>query len=476
MRRNLDANDVHSAHCSGSCFYGESKEKERICMNRHLTPPNDVRFQTSASSSALLNAVPAKRLLPVTKPLAFGLRFSKLLAPASKNLLLRARKTTLNAHAMKTAALRFKTLAAGLVLTGSFITTLKAVDAYTDPVGYYTLGITGASDNVMSLPMVRDAVFAGVADNGTTPFTENSFTALAGTASPGWTANQFAYVAATQPQTYYVEFTSGALKGLYYKIVSNTANSVTLDMEGDSLLSHSLPGNPTAALADGDSFKIRPYWRVKDVFEVGGTPIIEGRSTVQDVKDDILIPNNSVVGINKAAEKTIYFLTGQGWRSENDANDYANFVLRPNESFIVRRRNAANVNLTNLGGVLMNKQIAFVPGGDATTANDVYISLNRPAAVSLNDSGIANVMTPSPAPYRKQDLLMVFPTGAGFDRTPSTIYYFLAGQPAGQGWRKAGDDANATTGQTTMIEPGKTYLIRKRAGTQGKDWVNDPNY
>jgi hypothetical protein len=88
---------------------------------------------------------------------------------------------------MMTTALRSCSLALGLALTGSFATRVQAVDAYTDPVGYYTLNIVGASDNVMSLPMVRDAVFAGTVGGGINP---TGFNALAGHFSPGWTDSQ----------------------------------------------------------------------------------------------------------------------------------------------------------------------------------------------------------------------------------------------------------------------------------------------
>ena len=383
---------------------------------------------------------------------------------------------------MKNAALRSCSLALGLALFGSISTRVEAVDAYTDPVGYYTLNIIGGSDNVMSLPMVRDAVFSGTVGGG---ITATGFDALAGAVSPGWTVSQFKYVSGTQPQTFYVEFTSGALKGLYYKINDNTANSASLDTEGDSLLNHSVPGNTGTALAVGDSFKIRPYWRIKDVFEVNGTPIIESRPSVVLAKDDVMIPNYSAVGINKAATTIIFHTTqttapanGPGWRAAGQgATDFGDYILRPNEAFIVRRRNANNVSLTNLGGVLMNKSVSFVPGGDGSSANDIYISINRPAAVSLDSAGLRiadqskSLIKDSASSVLRQDELYAFDTPAGFNQGAPNIYYYLAGN----GWRKVGSAAT-DIGSTVFLEPGKSYIVRKKAANAGSDWANDANY
>jgi hypothetical protein len=85
-------------------------------------------------------------------------------------------------------------------------------------------------------------------------------------------------------------------------------------------------------------------------------------------------------------------------------------------------------------------------------------------------------MTPAPAEGVIADQLLAFAPGTGLNRVPSQIYYFLAGQPAGQGWRKAGDDENLTIGQTVTLDPGKVYVLRKKVNSPGKDWVNDPNY
>jgi uncharacterized protein (TIGR02597 family) len=372
-----------------------------------------------------------------------------------------------------------RSLAAGLVIEGTIaIPQLSAVDAFSDPVGYHTLPITGASDNVMSLPMVRDSVFAGTVAGAVTA---NSFNVSAGPTPPTWTANQFAYSAGIQPLTYYVEFTSGSLQGIYYKITANGTASLTLDTEGDNLTNHPIIGNPTAAVAAGNSIKIRPYWRIKDVLENQGTPIIEPRASEFAPKDDVLVPNYTSVGLNKAPNATLYYLTGVGWQLVGDeGTDYADFIFRPNEAFVIRRRNAANINLTNIGSVLINKAITFVPGGNGLVGNDTYISLSRPSSVSLDASGLRNadqalsLIKDSPSDFNITDQLLAFTAGTGYNRAPARTFYYLTG--AGGGWREFGDEENTTIGATFLLEPGKAYIVRKTAPNGGRDWINDPNY
>lgn len=384
---------------------------------------------------------------------------------------------------MNTTALRLSPLALAALLVGAGVSQAQTT-AFTDPVGYYTLNVTPASDNILSLPMVRDAEFAGTVASGAGTITATGFTALAGTVSPNWgtAPKQWVYVAGSaQTKTYYVEFTSGQLKGLYYKIADNSSNVLTLDTEGDDLTNHPINGAP-AALAAGDSFKIRPYWRIRDVFENAGTPIIESRPDFGVPKDDILIPDYVNVGINKAATTTLFYVNNgipaeTGWRSSsNPLTDRGDTILRPNEAFVLRRRNATPSSITNLGSVQMIRSISFVPGGNGTKGNDTYISINRPAAVTLADSGLRNsnqaitVIRDSVDADAPGDSLFAFSTtNPGFNRPPLLQYFYHQGH-----WRQFGVEGEA---DNILLQPGTAYIVRKTSTLNGgRDWINDPNY
>jgi len=278
---------------------------------------------------------------------------------------------------------------------------------------------------------------------------------------------------------------------LYYKVTANGTNTLTLDTEGDSLLLHALPGNAMAALAIGDGIKIRPYFRIRDVFEnpaASGTPILEGRAVaaMTTVGDEIKFTSYTALGINKAAALNVFYVTGtSSWTASaappTQPATVADWVLRPNEAFVVRNRNAGSIELTNTGWVVMNKMISFVPGGDASNGNDIFISINRPAPVKLDDSGLAHPdstqsfikhSTSAIIINQRQDELLTWTAGSGFSRAATARYVYVGGQ----GWRDTNNVGNTTVGQTTFLQPGQAYIVRKKANSVGKDWVNDANY
>ena len=349
--------------------------------------------------------------------------------------------------------------------------------ASSEPVGIHTLVIRGASDTVLSLPMEQLPVFFGLVR----AVTATSVTVAAGVTpdgtrlSPGWSANQFVYdVAAGQRRTFLLEFASGALKGACYKITANDLSTVTLETEGDDLTAHPRLG----AVAVNDAVRIYPFWRVRDVFSPAGAPLIEARPNPAEPKDDLLFPSQFPIGINKAPSMTIYYLAGQGWRAAGSgAEDFSDHPLRPNQGFIVRRRNAVDLEVVNCGAAALVRSVSFVPGGDGTSANDSYISLVHPVAVTLDESGLRSadqantVIRDSISDFARQDELLAWsPNSTGFNVAPSITYYYRAGQ----GWKQVG--STTIIGGTVMLQPGAAYIVRKKAQNPGVDWIKEPNF
>lgn len=348
--------------------------------------------------------------------------------------------------------------------------------AKSEAFGYFKLPIVANSDNYLGLTMQRDAIFSGKVSGsiGTAGFA----VVVGGATSPNWNSNQFVYSSPTQREIYFVEFTSGALKGLYYKITANTANSVTLDMAGDSLTLHPMVGNSTAALAVEDGFVVRPYWRIKDLFESApSTPVIEARPDSSTLKDEILILDYTTIGTNKPYKHVVYFLSGAGWRADGQGStDFADYVIEPNDAFVVRRRNLQEFYLVNKGWVQPSRGITFVPGGNGTVMNDTHLTLGRPIKVKLSEAGLRitdqtlSVIKDSTAPFANGDTVYTWSPGSGFNRPPNITYFYLVNQ----GWRRTG--SSSTTVGDDFIQPGQTMVIRKRAANPGRDWVYDPNY
>jgi uncharacterized protein (TIGR02597 family) len=322
--------------------------------------------------------------------------------------------------------------------------------------------------------MARPHVFAGAVAS----VTSNTIT-IANT--PAFTASQFVYNGTTQRERYYVEVVSGTYEGARYLITANDAATLTVDTEGDNLTSHPSFG----ALAANSLVRIFPYWRVKDVFENNGTPVIESRVNSVLPKDDLLFPNYVTVNQNKAPNLAVYHLANTGWRAVGQGStDYADHVIRPNEAVIVRRRNVADVNVVNLGQVQMIRSVSFIPGGNGTLKNDTYIGLNHPAPIALSAAGLHDPANPTTSVIRasantvvRTDELLAFdPNATGTNRPPTTAYFYLAGTytPPATGWRKVG--SGSTDVGSDILQPGRAYIVRKAKDSNGVDWAKEPNY
>ncbi len=360
----------------------------------------------------------------------------------------------------------------GGVLMGS--TAFAESGIGTKPVGVQPLLIRGQSDNVLSLPMQRLPVFKGyVVQSSANTLTISTAEPEGTPHSPAWSDNEFVYnAAAGQRESYYLEIISGGLEGVSFRITGNSQDTIHLDTEGDELTNYPKLG----AIHLNDRVQIRPYWRVRDIFEVDGAPVIDSRPNPFLLRDEILIPNYSdaSVGINKAANLIIHHLAGVGWRAAGQGTaDYGDYVLPPNSVFIVRRRNTTDLTLWNTGPASLLRSVSFVPGGNGISPNDTYVALNHATPVTLDASGLrradqeASVIKDSTSDFAREDELLAFPAAGGFNAPPSTIYYYRAGE----GWKQVG--TSGTVGQSVMLEPGRGYIIRKKAANPGMDWLKE---
>lgn len=364
------------------------------------------------------------------------------------------------------------TLFRSFALTGigllAFLPLAHGQTALTDPIGFFTVTATANADTPFSIPMVQPAVFTGLSAG----VAANSVSLAAGSLAAG----ALTYKSSpTQTHSYFLEFTSGNLKGFVYPVTANTDSSVTLDTQGDDLTSVPAYGGAAA----GDSVRIHPYWRVRDIFgNPDGTPLIDPWPNATTSGDEILFPNYVSVGTNKAPNRSVYYVANVGWQSSSaGATDPGDTVLPPNEAVIVRRRKTSDLPITTLGAVTTNRSVSFVPGGNGQSANDVYVSLRHPAPVTLNNSGLhdpdqsVSVIRDSASRLVRQDELLAYAAGAQIGQSPSIIYYYLANQ----GWRQVGSDST-TVGDDVMIQPGTAYVVRKKATSAGVDWKKSANY
>jgi uncharacterized protein (TIGR02597 family) len=336
----------------------------------------------------------------------------------------------------------------------------RIVSSYStsDPVGFVQLSLPGNSDSYVSIPFLRpNAGFALVAS-----VAGNVITATQQYSNP-WPVNQFLYSAGTQSNTYYVRFVSGAAEGRTCTITANDTNSLTINATSDAL----------AAIKPGDPLVIEPYWTLNSIFPNGAgvnvSPSQGSRNT------EILIPDFTTSGINLSSTKSYYFNSGVWKQFGLGSVDHGDDIVQLNAPFIIRHNVATNTTLVALGVVPMARWNAplRIPDGTAGDKQDNYLALVRPAAVSLDDSGLvaSGAFAASPLPGARTDELLTFDNSAvAKNKSSSAIYFYWS-----NAWRRVGS-GSAAFGSALVFTPATGVIIRKGTNVLSPIWTNAPTY
>lgn len=332
----------------------------------------------------------------------------------------------------------------------------------TDPVGFITTACLANSDTYTSAPFTRPPEFVGASASATT----NTLTV---SGSP-WTANQFVYVAGTQPKTYYVLIGSHAStnpkEGNFYQITGNTTNALTVNANGDDL----------SSIAANTQILVIPYHSLSSIFPAAdaGVSFIVSPSQFNR-QTEVLIPNYSGTGINLPPSITYYYLSGAGWRQfgRPTTEDHSDDAM-VNGGYFILRNKATATTLTSLGSVL-TKNLTLPLFTRTTTKQDNFVALVRPIDVKLTDLGLitSGAFVPSTSQFNRVDELFVFDnTQVAINKTPSATYYYL-----NSAWRKFGQPATTDFG-TDTIPAGAGFIIRKGVTADGAPslWKNTPTY
>jgi uncharacterized protein (TIGR02597 family) len=369
----------------------------------------------------------------------------------------------------------------------AFLTCPLFAQSNSDSMGIYKLGANSSSgsylgllsnsDTLVSLPFTRAFTFRGTIQSV-------SGNVVTVTGAPAWSQNQFVYNAASQTNTYYVLMgasataTANPKEGCIYTVTGNSANSLTLDLNGDSIAS--VPANAQITLI--------PYWTVATLFPPGDanvsfTPSVTNGATppsVTSLQTQVLLPNYSGAGVNLPYAATYFFInsgSNLGWRLSSDAitTNHGDDILEPNGYVVVRNaNNAPTLPLLVLGSVVTGKLTAPL-SSETSTGQDNALGLPRPVGVSLNSLGL-NALDGSfrsTATTRSiQDQLFIYNNAQiTFNKSPVATYYYM-----NSAWRLFGDATTNDHG-ADLISPGSALTIRKAANSQGTVfWTNTPGY
>lgn len=132
---------------------------------------------------------------------------------------------------------------------------------------------------------------------------------------------------------YYIKFTSGAKKGLYYTITANTESQFTIDSSGDDL----------TKLKSGDTFRVCKYWTLNTLFPyaLAGSdrnPLIASTGHLGHQRgSQIILPPINSGGVNLAPAE-IYYFTDAGWVQSIKGTPVSNDVIVYPDSYLIARQ------------------------------------------------------------------------------------------------------------------------------------------
>jgi len=259
--------------------------------------------------------------------------------------------------------------------------------------------VGGSRDNWVSLPLVRRSeMIRRISTVGTGALS------LSGTAL---VANAYA---PTSEGAFYVQFVTGNLAGLSYKIISNTSSEVVLETMGDDLRAPALGG--IAAGERGDLIRIRPYWTVADVFGHDSSTVlldpVPALSPVIYTEDDaLLFPDNQSIGTKKSPAMVIAYVAGQGWRRQGQSTtDCGSTEFPAGVPFVLRRQSTTSLTTFVVGYVSQEPGLIRLPALPENGETDISAALFHPVPVRLADSGLAVVMESSLDDGSAKDLLL----------------------------------------------------------------------
>lgn len=357
----------------------------------------------------------------------------------------------------------FRMAVACVVSTVCLVVNAGAQTVTTDPVGAITLPLKGGSDTHISLPFQRPVALE-------TQVSSISGNVITISASANITGNQFVYVANTQTNTYYLQFTTGNRAGMYYTVTTNSPTTITVNPNGDA----GLAGN----VGTGDTFRVIPYWTLSTLFPNG-----QGlyATTTLTPKSSILLPPGNTPGINLSAAAIYYYYTGTGgpgWLKSGDTSGFhPDVILPPDSLFIVRHPpSTADTQLVLVGNVPMSAQAVILNNLQANTPQDNALALPVPISVTLAGSGLSSVMTSTTTLTPKDELLVFDPSVSAQNKAATAIYFYYTGT-GGPGWLKVGDTSGFHNNDV-IFQPGYGYILRRVAqSSPGSNvWTFVPPY
>lgn len=309
-----------------------------------------------------------------------------------------------------------------------------------------SLDIPANSDSHVGQPLVRQVAYSGTAVSA-------SGSVITLSANAGLTVDQFIYSPPSQPNSYYLQVVGGALDGRYFDVLSNTSSSITVD-------------NGSVDISSITSFKVIPFWTLGTLFPDGA-----GVGTTADVFEPnglVQFKDPSAAGVNRPSPKSYFHYTGEeeagtGWYDNDNVAAGLQNDLTIDPSLVARVRNFGALKSLVISGTVPTNAVA-TPVVTAATPNDSYLAVQFPVDVTLAQSGLSEVVTPSTDIFEPIDLVLIYnDTATGLNKPTVAAYFYYTGEEeSGTGWY---DNDNVAAGLQDdvvgILKAGRTFTVRK---------------
>lgn len=329
-----------------------------------------------------------------------------------------------------------------LVLMSLAVSGLNAQStASTDPVGFTTVNVRGKTTAAKAvtfavLPMERPDAFVGACTGAT--FSLDAGRTVITFPTNIFTANQFTGTG----NQHYFRLSNGGNAGEFSTIVANTANSITL---ADDL---------NSVLATSSTFAVTPYWTLSTALPAGAG--LQG-GTSAAAADTVTIYNANFVG-------TAYFYntTANQWRTGLTASD--NVIIPPGSGLGIERKQASAVPIVLAGSVPLGTSAVDVNGSTSGTATrytmvgSAYpLASKRLAEIGLY-TGNATTGLAGGTSAAAADTVTIYNLATGV----GTAYFY---NTSANQWRTGLTDASNVT-----IPEGSAVLVTRKSGRAPFTW------
>ncbi len=338
---------------------------------------------------------------------------------------------------------RMKLLRSSLaILLAAGLSSNAQTTATTDPVGFTTVTVRGKTSSAKAfstvvIPMERADAFAGSCAGASFSLDGSNRTVIT-FGSDLFTANQFTGTG----NQHYLRLTSDSNNGDFSTIVANTANSITL------------ADNFNSVLTTSSTFSVTPYWTLNTALPSGG-----GLNSGANVNaaDNVIIYNANFTG-------TTYFYSSTNNRWQTGITPSNDVIIPPGTGLGVDRKQSTAVGLVFPGSVPLGWSAVDVNGSTSgsATKNTLVGSAYPLASKRLADIGLytgsSSTGLQGGASAAASDTVTIYNQSTGV----GTAYFYST---TNNRWQTGISDASNVT-----IPEGAAVLIARKSGRAPFTW------